>query len=291
MVATIIHHGVHGHLFKNKITNKIICEILSTAFIVQPYEPYRRFHVYEHHGKDFASFKDKDLSAIYKLGFTPGKTRQQLYKNLFKLLLSPTFHISYFKGRVTSNLTGIQPYRIAMSLIWMSFLLTTLTIYGALPFTLVVIIPFVIIYQMASLLHLITEHTWLLRPADKTVRDSHIENCLARFCGSLCPNDFSSKNIWPWIKWGVAHIFYHLPCRMLIVQGSLVCHDWHHRFGSVREWYNYSTLREIDVHKQVSKSTYKYIDIWGFKNCLDYVFGKISEAPITNTQNFEYRLN
>ncbi len=77
VVATIIHHGVHGHLFRNKLVNKVLCEILSTIFIVQPYEPYRRFHVYEHHGKDFSTFQDKDLAAIYKLGFTPGKARER----------------------------------------------------------------------------------------------------------------------------------------------------------------------------------------------------------------------
>ena len=91
VVATIIHHGVHGHLYKSQRLNKIICEILSTLFIVQPYTSYRQFHVYEHHGKKFPTVDDKDLAAIYKLGFVPGKSKSVLYLNLFVKLFSPFF--------------------------------------------------------------------------------------------------------------------------------------------------------------------------------------------------------
>ncbi|WP_200560355.1 hypothetical protein [Erwinia sp. S43] len=291
VVATIIHHGVHGHLFRNKLVNKVLCEILSTVFIVQPYEPYRRFHVYEHHGKDFSTFQDKDLAAIYKLGFTPGKSKKALYRNLLLTLINPSFHLSYLWGRLRSNYVGVALYRRIMSLVWMGFLVGVGMKYGALFFSLIIAVPFVIVYQMASLLHLLTEHVWLLRRSGETVRDSHVKNCLARFCGSRCPADFSLRNSGRWLKWGIAHLFFHLPCRMLVVQGSLVCHDWHHRFGSAREWYAYAQLREKDARKMALRGTYDYVDIWGLHNCLDYVFTMISNADPVDIHNLEYRLN
>lgn len=291
VVATIIHHGVHGHLFRSKLVNKILCEILSTIFIVQPYGPYRRFHVYEHHGKDFSTFQDKDLAAIYKLGFTPGKSKRALYRNLLLTLLNPSFHLSYLWGRILSNYADVAFYRRIMSLVWTAFLVGVAVKYGALFFTLVILVPFVVVYQMASLLHLLTEHVWLLRRSDETVRDSHVKNCQARFCGSRCPADFSLGNSGRWIRWGLAHLFFHLPCRMLIVQGSLVCHDWHHRFGSAREWYAYAQLREKDAQKLALRGTYDYVDIWGLHHCLDYVFTMISNEDPVDTHEMEYRLN
>ncbi|HCE5826583.1 TPA: hypothetical protein NHK69_003068 [Pseudomonas aeruginosa] len=118
-----------------------------------------------------------------------------------------------------------------------------------------------------------------------------MKNCLARFCGSRCPEDVSLRNSGRWLKWGVAHLFFHLPCRMLVVQGSLVCHDWHHRFGSAREWYAYAQLREKDARKMALRGTYDYVDIWGLHNCLDYVFTMISNADPVDSHNLEYRLN
>lgn len=99
IVATIIHHGVHGHLYKSQSVNRVLCEILSTLLIVQPYDSYRQFHVYEHHGREFSTLEDKDLAAIYQLGFRPGTPKRDLYTRLVGTLLSPKFHL-FFSGVV-----------------------------------------------------------------------------------------------------------------------------------------------------------------------------------------------
>lgn len=290
-VATIIHHGVHGHLYKSQRLNKAVCEVLSTLFIVQPYTSYRQFHVYEHHGKKFSTVDDKDLAAIYKLGFVPGKSKSILYLNLFAKLYSPVFHLSFLYGRIKSNLMGVPLYRFAMSALWIGFLAGMAWRYGAGVFFLLVIVPLVLVYQAASLLHLLTEHVWLLRKEGETVRDSHIKNCHGRFCGAPCPSSFTIAKTPQWLAWTVAHLFYHLPVRMLVVQGSLVCHDWHHRHGSVRQWFDYAALREASAQKLFREGKYDYVDIWGLHNCLDYVFEMISASAEVDTENLEYRLN
>lgn len=291
VVATIIHHGVHGHLYKSQKVNKALCEVLSTLFIVQPYESYRQFHVYEHHGREFSTFDDKDLAAIYQLGFTPGKTKAALYGRLLWTLVSPKFHLVFFYGRVKSNLVGVPFYRLMMTLVWFGALVLMGYLMGIAATALVLILPFVVLYQMASLIHLLTEHVWLVRKEGESVRDSHINNCLARFCGSKCPPDFSIKQWGRWTKWAAMHLFVHLPCRMLFVQGSLVCHDWHHRYGSVRQWYDYARLREIHASKLSAEQRYDYIDIWGVHNALDYVLSSLSNGAEVEIENLEYRLN
>ena len=291
IVATIIHHGVHGHLYKSQRVNKALCEILSTIFIVQPYESYRQFHVYEHHGREFSTFEDKDLAAIYQLGFTPGKSKSALYARFFWTLLSPKFHLVFFYGRLKSNLLGVPFYRLAMSLVWLTSLCAIGYFAGLKITLLVLVLPFVFLYQMASLVHLLTEHVWLVRKEGESVRDSHINNCLARFCGSACPAGFAPQYWGSWSKWAVMHLLVHLPCRMLFVQGSLVCHDWHHRYGSVRQWYDYARLRETHAKKLSDEQRYDYIDIWGVPNALDYVLSSLNKEAAVEIDHLEYRLN
>ncbi|WFQ79543.1 hypothetical protein PXH59_18630 [Xenorhabdus sp. SF857] len=291
VVATIIHQGVHGNLLSNQTSNKILCEVLSTILITQPYDSYRQFHIYEHHGKDFSTVEDKDLAAIYKLGFIPGKSKKQLYINLFLTLLSPYFHMSYLSGRIKSNLIGVPKYRLVMTIIQLLILSYMIWNIGIVSFILFIIIPYVIVYQIVSLLHLITEHVWLLRREKETIRDSHVNNSIGRFCGSSCPNSFTLR-YWPqWIMWAVAHLFYHLPVRMLILQGSLVCHDWHHRVSSVKEWYNYAALREVNAIKLAKEGKYDYTEFWGFHNSLDYVLTMISYGEPVKVRDLKYRLN
>ncbi|MEW5559204.1 hypothetical protein AB1287_02900 [Enterobacter asburiae] len=291
IVATIIHHGVHGHLYKSQKVNKALCEVLSTLFIVQPYESYRQFHVYEHHGREFSTFEDKDLAAIYQLGFTPGKTKPALYARLLLTLISPKFHLVFLYGRVKSNLVGVPFYRLMMTLVWFATLGVLGYFAGPLGTLLILLMPFIVLYQMASLMHLLTEHVWRVRQEGESVRDSHINNCLARFCGSKCPPDFSVKHWGHWGQWVAMHLFVHLPCRMLFVQGSLVCHDWHHRHGSVRQWYDYARLRELHAQKLSAQERYDYIDIWGVHNALDYVLNSLSESPEIEIDTLAYRLN
>lgn len=271
--------------------NQVLCEVLSTLLIVQPFESYRRFHVYEHHGRDFSTLSDKDLAAIYKLGFTPGKSKGALYRNLVVTLLNPVFHLMFFWGRLKSNLVGVKLYRLAMSVLWLIWLAVFAAHFGAFYFLAIVVLPYVVVYQAASLLHLLTEHVWLLRQSPETVRESHIQKSLGRFCGSACPAGWGVVYFLPWLKWAIAHVFYHLPCRMLIVQGSLVCHDWHHRFGSTRQWHDYAALREAHAANLDAENRFDYTDIWGFGHCLDHVFERLSSADAVHVGNLNYRLN
>ena len=291
IVATIIHHGVHGHLYKSQSVNRVLCEILSTLLIVQPYDSYRQFHVYEHHGREFSTLEDKDLAAIYQLGFRPGTPKRDLYTRLVGTLLSPKFHLFFFWGRLKANTVGVPAYRLAMSLVWWLVLAVLMSQMGIAASVAILLLPFVIFYQIASLLHLLTEHIWLVRKEGESVRDSHINNCLARFCGEMCPESFALRNSARWGKWLLMHLFVHLPTRMLIVQGSLVCHDWHHRYGNVRQWYDYAQLREKHAYKLYSEDSYDYFDIWGIHNALDYVFKALSESDEIEMTQLEYRLN
>ncbi len=290
IVATVIHQAVHQNLLKGK-HNIVLAELLSTILIVEPYHSYYQFHTIEHHGKQFSTLEDKDLTAIYSLGFLPGKSIRGLYLNLFKQIFSPVFHVKFLYGRLKSNLFDVPPYRLFMSLVYLAFLFFISWKMGFAWSFFVIILPFVILYQIASLLHLITEHTWLLRSEDQTVKESHSKNSLGRFCGSRCPQGFSPSTWIKWVQWCFSHMFYHLPVRMLILQGSLVCHDWHHRFGKNNDWANFAYLREKYAKKIEEENRFDLIETWGYHSALKHVFESLSKADKIDISNLDYRLN
>ncbi|WP_086384040.1 fatty acid desaturase [Caballeronia sordidicola] len=115
VVATIIHHGVHNGVFKTERSNKILCEILSTVTVVQPFDSYKKFHVHEHHGREFSTLGDQDLVAIYTLGLRPGISVTHMKRILVWQCVNPVFHARYLFGRIRSNVLSVPKYRLAMT--------------------------------------------------------------------------------------------------------------------------------------------------------------------------------
>ncbi|MFC0398249.1 fatty acid desaturase [Paraburkholderia rhizosphaerae] len=294
IVATIIHHGVHHAVFRSRRANQIMCEILSTVLIVQPFDSYRKFHVHEHHGRAFSTMDDQDLAAIYTLGLTPGTPVATLKLRLAWQCISPLFHVRFLWGRVKCNLLSAPAYRVAMTVVWFAALIALANALSWPVFAVSIALPLTTLYQICSLLHLITEHAWVLRVAGQSVRDSHIDNSHARFCGRMLPSPqlTAAASLYAWTTWTLEHLLIHLPARLLIVQGSLIAHDWHHRSGADRRWPNAIQQREADVQKELANGACTYRDIWGVHHALHEVLQRISDAPAPEaTERLRYRLN
>lgn len=295
IVATMIHQAVHNSLFDSPLLNRVYSELFSTVLIVQPFDSYRQFHVEEHHSDAFSTMDDKDLSALYKLGFKPGKSLSEMKVRLMVLCLSPVFHIQYLWGRLKSNFIGTPVYRKFMTVFWLASLSIIAQSMGFNTFVITIALPFTVIYQICSLLHLLTEHTWIIKAQGAESEQAHIDNCLGRFSGRMLPKT-TGKPIQDVVNraiWGLEHLFYHLPIRMLVLQGTLTVHDWHHRFGAHPDWVNTIQLREEEVQKQLNSGTCDYVDIWGFHNVIEYVLKSVSEADELqeSDMNYTYRLN
>ncbi|WP_254564990.1 hypothetical protein [Oscillatoria sp. HE19RPO] len=70
--TNISHQSVHFNFSRNKIADRILCEIISTLLLTQDFEAYRRNHIKDHHGKNFATTEDPDAVFLLELGFSPG---------------------------------------------------------------------------------------------------------------------------------------------------------------------------------------------------------------------------
>lgn len=294
IVATIIHHGVHGAIFKSERANMILCEILSTITLVQPYGKYKKFHVHEHHGREFSTLHDQDLAAIYHLGIKPGVPIERMKRILFWQCINPGFHAAYFWGRLRGNIKEVPLYRILMFIFCIVISAYIAHLLGIANFTIAIFLPVVILYQISSLLHLVTEHAWLVRQPGEKVRDSHVKNSHARFCGRALPKEDLKGIQWlkSWTHWWCEHIILHIPSRLLIVQGSLIVHDWHHRAGTNKNWTRAIQLREEDLQREAEQDVYSYRDLWGIHHVLHEVLTRISESELhVETENLSYRLN
>ena len=294
IVATIIHHGVHSAVFRSERANRVLCEILSTILLVQPFDSYRRFHVREHHGKDFSTMHDQDLAAIYTLGLRPGVPVWRLKLRLMWQCANPLFHLRFLFGRIKCNLVSVPLYRFAMTIVWFAMLAAFVVVLDVSVFVISIALPLTALYQICSLLHLVTEHAWVLRTAGQSVRDSHIGNSHARLCGSALPSlELSGFDLLrAWTVWTLAHLLIHLPARLLIVQGSLIAHDWHHRAGADRGWPNAIQKREADLQRELASGVCTYRDVWGIHHAVDEVLLRISSGPLPQTtDSLKYRLN
>lgn len=294
IVATVIHHGVHGAIFESERHNQLLCEILSTITVVQPYDSYRKFHVIEHHGRHFSTTDDQDLAAIYTLGLKPGVSVNRMAMILLWQCVNPWFHLSYLWGRLRSNLYQVPVHRMLMTVAWLALLGWAMSEVGIVAFTIGVLLPNVVLYQVCSLLHLVTEHAWLIRTEHEKVRDSHVNNSHARFCGRALPDTGLRGVTWlrAWVGWWLEHLVVHLPTRLLIVQGSLIVHDWHHRAGANRHWTRAIQLREADVQREAATGKYTYTDYWGFQAVLRAVLTRISQGSVfVEEGKLSYRLN
>lgn len=274
-VATVGHMCVHGFLFRAAASNKLVAEVIGITLFVQGYAAYRQDHMLSHHGHNFGTEHDRDGKAICLLGFEPGKSVPQLWCNLLWLLVSPTFHWAFWVARFKENFLTASRLRTGAALLWWSVVGYAGYRFGYGLLLALYLLPVLVLYQISSLLQLVTEHIWLGRQPGDSTKETHHKLSLGRFCGSRAPGRL--RSLGDFAKWGVwlaAQFGYHLPVRVFILQGTFPAHDWHHRHGGSRAWANVTREREKDILRGDAEIAYQ--DHWGMINIYNAVFTELS---------------
>lgn len=285
MVATNIHMMAHNQFFRSPSANLWWGEILTTVFFIQSYTRYRADHL-KHHGKVFGTLKDGDGLSVVQLGFTPDKTPLELWLNVLKLSVSPTFHFHFARGRLRENLVLCPGYRKLMTAGWLVILGAAGYWFGPMMVIHTYIIPVIFLCQIASLLQLLCEHVWV--SMEGPCRTRHIFLTNGRYCGVPLPKNDGRL---PWYvvqlaAWGMRIVFVELPARIVVLQGTLPEHDWHHRNPGSRQWYEAPTLRELQIKSDLEQKGHSdYTEIWGSFEILDRVFWSISKSEVYPEMN------
>lgn len=264
--VNICHQCIHRNFFGNK-RDRWLAEIVSTVLLVQNYDGYFHDHVRLHHNrKHFSSFeKDPDAAFLWKLGFRPGLEDTKSYWQLLaKVIISPKFHWLFMQARLKANFITSPLYRRVMSVVFVFALGTLITLTHSLTtFLIAWVFPLTVPYHIASLLQFISEHDW--------AGNGSIESkCHGRFCGDAPP---FGQSFLDWVRWAI-RIPYQLVVRIIVLQGGMPQHDFHHLSPlALKEWANetYVRQREVEAGKE-------YIEFWGLENVINHVFERFVQA-------------
>lgn len=119
-------------------------------------------------------------------------------------------------------------------------------------------------------------------PAPSTARSGiiHATHSRGRFCGRATPerepSALAGVYYLAWIAWGLEHLCYHLPVRLLILPGDLPQNDFHHRNPATPEWTNAAYARAADA-AFVKQGWPPYSEFWGLHCAIGHVFEQLAQ--------------
>ena len=273
LVLTIAHQCAHQMFCRSKVLNQVVHDILTTFVCSQDYDSYRYDHFYVHHGiKTFGTFEDPVLSFIRQLGFLENMSKLRLWGQLFWTLVSPKFHCLYLLNRLRSNFIGGRLLRRVFAAVWWGSVVALLVTFPAyiVPVLVAYILPIWLLFNISAFLELICEHVWMRPIGDAMGRQRISELSWGRFCGAAVPQP--GDGVMAWAGWCLRTLFYHIPCRFLVLTGDAPQHDFHHFSPNTRDW----TISAYARRDLIAVGKMEDREIWGIFHAIDIVFEQMS---------------
>tara|TARA_R110000868_G_scaffold266583_1_gene525799 strand:+ start:9097 stop:10233 length:1137 start_codon:yes stop_codon:yes gene_type:complete len=280
---TVRHECEHAQFTGHRRVDTFIMEFITIILFIRNGEGYRDVHVKHHHRQSYLStHHDPHVMVLGLYGFRAGMSRTALWRQLWKTLFSPLFHVRHIALRAKTNYDGPHLWRkIACTLYLLSWVtLVVLTPVAALLVTLGFVIPVFVLTNMTFLLEIISEHPWSPTHQEPTVDATvYAQKCRAIFCGAPLPALSLSrvKKISAYGVWGIRMVG-HFIIRLTVLPGPLCAHDLHHRAQNAFDWREAAYARERII-AQLPPSAPPYRETWGLKAALNDVFTSISQAP------------
>jgi hypothetical protein len=289
LVSTVAHQCIHSRFSGRRGVDHFVGELVTLLTFTQTAEEYRKEHFVMHHARGvFTTPADPAAQFLHNVGFRPGRDSRALWRQLVLNIGSPWFHGYFFWGRLRSNLIAARPVRKLCA--WLHVLAwATAIAVGAVTvktFVLAVAVPVVCLYQLSVLFEFISEHAWFVPySASSRARAIHGTHSWGRFCGSAVPQRAAahgSRLRWcgQWLAWVAAHLFYHLPVRILVLPGDLPQHDFHHRRPNTRQWTQATHARQSDLEWVAASESDEapYLHFWGLHLAISHVLDGIARA-------------
>jgi hypothetical protein len=284
--TVIAHHCVHSRFTRKIVKDRFMAQVLSTLVCTEDADQYYEDHINLHHRKaTFATLADPTIQHLLMLGFRPGMTTHQLWRQLAWTVISPKFHLHFLYTRLAQNLIRSAPYRRVMAVVYLGSVVGAVAWEGAwLAFALAVLVPLIPLYQIVALLEFLSEHAWF-KAKDDTLggRAFHVSHSWGRFSGDPLPAPGLSLGaaLASWSRWTVRLFLYHLPARILVIPGDLSQHDFHHRFPSSSHWVRAAYARQEDIDAG-HPGWPAYTDVWGLAVAINHVFLILSDETTNN---------
>lgn len=286
--SNIIHQCSHNHLLPSRLLSRLLAEALGVLVLAPPVDVYARSHLGYHHKKALiASLDDEDVHFIQWLGFYPGISTDEAWRNFRRVLTSPGVHCQLLGRRMKENFLQGHPLRRAATwLWWMTVAGTTAAIGRADLVTLGYLLPITVLYQIGMMTYVVSEHLHFCHPAGDRSRDWHALMSHARFVGVPLPPAGLPivSRIKAYGRFGI-DMLGALVVRVMILPGELATHSAHHWRASA-DWtcapYAYRDLKATMPQRAR--------ELWGLRNALQAVFEGMSRSgpPPTKHRDRDY---
>jgi hypothetical protein len=259
--VVIVHQTLHRMFAPSERVNRVVGELITTAFWRSPYDENRKEHLLHHQYP--CSMKDGDTRYLLSTGMRPGMSRAEYRRYLWAALLSPKHHWRFSSGRIRSNFAGEMPrYRRAMSWTWLALTIGFLALTGWwAEYLLLWILPLSVCFQGATFLYTHTEHRWwIFGNSERLTKRERDELTFGRLCGEPVPGPevTGGSRAWAWTRWWTRMLLVHSSYRMFVLVGDTVQHDLHHIHPNC-DWANSAYVRSDDI----AGGSERYSDVWG----------------------------
>jgi fatty acid desaturase len=273
----IFHQCSHRNMYRRRTADIAIGRAVSSVLVIQNFERYSREHVADHHAAHHMTLRDPTVQAfLISLGLRPGMTRQAMWRRVLGKLFSPLFHLQFALARARSFWSASAVAEKVVATVLYGGLTAGTVATGTWPaFLLVWCVPLIPLFQMSNTLRLCVKHTF--PPAGTEVRRGRayfasLTNAI--FIGEAAP---AGQGAGAWCRWSVRMLFVHAPARYLVLTGDTVVHDYHHRYPSSREWYDYLFARQRDLDSG-HRGWPGYEHVWGLVPAINRVFDSLAAA-------------
>lgn len=274
----IYHQCAHRNMYRrNRRLDAPIGRLAASLLLVQNFARYSAEHMGDHHALHHMTLKDPTVQAILlSLELRPGMTRRQMWRQLLAKLVSPRFHLAFSIGRCRSflNRATLAERLTALGLYGGALAVSLWTGYWQL-FLIGWLVPLFPLFQVSNTLRLCVKHTFpepgiQLRKG----REYFASLTNAIFLGEAAP---AGRGALGWLRWVGRMALVHFPARYLVLTGDTVCHDFHHRHPSTRDWANYIFARQQDIDNG-HPGWPAYREAWGLVAAINLMFDSLSRA-------------
>ena len=274
----IYHQCAHRNMYRrNRKLDGPIGRLAASLLLVQNFARYSAEHMGDHHALHHMTLKDPTVQAILiSLDLHPGMSRRQMWHRLIAKLLSPRFHFAFALGRCRSFLNQIsRAERMTAAGLYGSALVVALLTGQWLLLLVGWLVPLFPLYQLSNTLRLCVKHTFPDPLAQhRKGREYFASLTNAIFLGEAVPRD---RSVTGWLRWTARTVLVHFPARYLVLTGDTVCHDFHHRHPSTRDWANYIFARQQDLANG-HPGWPEYREAWGLVSAINLMFDSLSQA-------------
>ncbi len=278
----IYHQCSHRNMFRRRLLDAVIGRLVAGVLIVQNFERYSREHVSDHHAAHHMTLRDPTVQAfLVSLDLQPGMTPRRMWRRVLAKTLSPRFHTAFATARLRSFWKGSARLEKTVFVVAYGGTIAVTGVTGTWPVFLAVwLVPLLPLFQISNTLRLCVKHTF--PPAGTTSRrgrDYFASLTNAIFIGEPTPERSlpTGRRLLAWARWTLRIALIHAPARYLVLTGDTVVHDFHHRYPSSKQWFDYIFARQRDIDAG-HPGWAEYHEVWGLAPAITYVFESLSAA-------------